>query len=87
MKSSGATTRPSTTSFLWLGSGSQRATAGDELTPDPYAGCVTGGLAALALRGRFFGTVFDLDVTELGTHHTDTEHLQRSTDGQSGGPR
>ncbi|MBA4067812.1 MAG: hypothetical protein C0501_29760 [Isosphaera sp.] len=55
MRSSGATRRPSPTSSLWPGS--EPAGPG-EPTPDPFAGCVTRDLAALARRGPRFGTVY-----------------------------
>lgn len=56
MRSSGATRRPSPTSSLWPGS--EPAGAGEPTPADPFAGCVTRNLDALARRGLRFGTVY-----------------------------
>ena len=61
MKSSGATRRPSPTSGLWPDSEPARAAGPTpaELAPaDPFAGCVTRSLEAVARRGLRFGTVY-----------------------------
>ena len=57
MRSSGGTRRPSPTSALWPDCEPETEPS-VPAPPEPYGGCVTRNLEALAARGLKFGTVY-----------------------------